>query len=108
MGSFSPATAIFVLGVAWSVVKLVHSGEFSSVFERGDQNYFVVDMILYNFTVVDHITNHFQITELDVARAPDAGNCLQPLGMEHGHISDDKITASSAFDHKSVGPQNGR
>ena len=51
MGSSSPATAIFVLGVAWSVVKLVHSGEFSSVFERGDQSYFVVVMILYNFTV---------------------------------------------------------
>ena len=43
-----------------------------------------------------------------MARAPDADKCMQPLGMEHGHIGDDKITASSAFDHKSVGPQNGR
>ena len=48
------------------------------------------------------------LAEPDVARAPDADNCLQPLGMEHGHISDESVSASSAFDHKSVGPQNGR
>ena len=28
--------------------------------------------------------------------------------MEHGHIDDEDITASSAFDFKSVGPQNAR
>ena len=28
--------------------------------------------------------------------------------MEHGHIKDEDITASSAFDFKSVGPQNAR
>ena len=34
--------------------------------------------------------------------------CDSPLGMEHGHIKDADITASSAFDFKSVGPQNAR
>ena len=34
--------------------------------------------------------------------------CFGPLGMEHGHIDDEDITASSAFDFKSVGPQNAR
>ena len=62
-----------------------------------------------NLTFRHHeLCKFFRTADLDVARAPDADNCLQPLGMEHGHISDDKITASSAFDHKSVGPQNGR
>ena len=38
-----------------------------------------------------------------------AGGCvISPLGMEHGHIKDGDITASSYFDFKSVGPQNGR
>ena len=30
------------------------------------------------------------------------------LGMEHGHIKDVDITASSTFDHHSVGPHIGR
>ena len=34
--------------------------------------------------------------------------CFGPLGMEHGHISDEHISASSAFDYKSVGPHNAR
>eukprot|EP00096_Caligus_rogercresseyi_P011414 TRINITY_DN4481_c0_g1_i2.p1 TRINITY_DN4481_c0_g1~~TRINITY_DN4481_c0_g1_i2.p1 ORF type:complete len:680 (+),score=197.66 TRINITY_DN4481_c0_g1_i2:156-2195(+) len=34
--------------------------------------------------------------------------CSSPLGMEHGHIEDADIQASSAFDFKSVGPQNAR
>ncbi|CAB4069812.1 DDR2 [Lepeophtheirus salmonis] len=38
----------------------------------------------------------------------EANECAIPLGMEHGHIDDADITASSAFDFKSVGPQNGR
>ena len=37
-----------------------------------------------------------------------ADTCLLALGMEHGHIKDEDITASSAFDFKSVGPQNAR
>ena len=35
-------------------------------------------------------------------------SCFGPLGMEHGHINDEDISASSAFDFKSVGPQNAR
>ncbi len=35
-------------------------------------------------------------------------SCTAALGMEHGHIKDEDITASSAFDLKSVGPQNAR
>ena len=31
-----------------------------------------------------------------------------PLGMEHGHIKDVDITASSTFDYHSVGPHIGR
>lgn len=31
-----------------------------------------------------------------------------PLGMEHGHIPDRDITASSTFDYHSVGPHMGR
>ena len=38
----------------------------------------------------------------------DKQSCHGPLGMEHGHINDEDITASSAFDFKSVGPQNAR
>ena len=34
--------------------------------------------------------------------------CFLALGMEHGHIKDEDISASSAFDFKSVGPQNAR
>lgn len=34
--------------------------------------------------------------------------CSLPLGMEKGHIKDEDITASSAFDFKSVGPHNAR
>ena len=30
------------------------------------------------------------------------------LGMEHGHIKDADITASSTFDYHSVGPHIGR
>ena len=35
-------------------------------------------------------------------------SCYDPLGMEHGYISDEDISASSAFDYKSVGPHNAR
>ena len=35
-------------------------------------------------------------------------SCYDPLGMEHGHINDEDISASSAFDYKSVGPHNAR
>eukprot|EP00095_Tigriopus_kingsejongensis_P010264 snap_masked-scaffold178_size283195-processed-gene-1.2 protein:Tk10264 transcript:snap_masked-scaffold178_size283195-processed-gene-1.2-mRNA-1 annotation:"epithelial discoidin domain-containing receptor 1-like" len=35
-------------------------------------------------------------------------SCFLPLGMEHGHIANGDISASSAFDHTSVGPQNAR
>jgi hypothetical protein len=39
----------------------------------------------------------------------DSANCAaQPLGMEQGHIEDHMVSASSAFDNKSVGPHNGR
>ena len=34
--------------------------------------------------------------------------CVVPLGMEKGHIKDEDITASSAFDFKSVGPHLAR
>ena len=79
----------------------------SSVFDRSD---FVVeritDLTSHGTTIIElHLLRK---ADVEVARAPDADKCMQPLGMEHGHIGDDKITASSAFDHKSVGPQNGR
>ena len=35
-------------------------------------------------------------------------NCLLPLGMGKGHIKDEDISASSAFDLKSVGPHLAR
>ncbi|TRY62645.1 hypothetical protein TCAL_11961 [Tigriopus californicus] len=38
----------------------------------------------------------------------DDDSCRSALGMEHGHISDSDISASSAFDYTSVGPQNAR
>ena len=38
----------------------------------------------------------------------EAHSCYAPLGMEHGHIKDEEISASSAFDYKSVGPHNAR
>jgi len=34
--------------------------------------------------------------------------CIAPLGMESGAISDSDISASSSFEHASVGPHNGR
>ena len=34
--------------------------------------------------------------------------CVEPLGMESGKIPESRITASSSFDVKSVGPQNAR
>lgn len=34
--------------------------------------------------------------------------CIGPLGMEHGLIKDEDITASSSFDSGNVGPQHGR
>ncbi len=37
-----------------------------------------------------------------------AVHCRRPLGMEHGHIADEDISASSSFDFKSVGPHNAR
>lgn len=37
-----------------------------------------------------------------------SATCRKALGMQSGHIPDDAITASSAFDDKSVGPANGR
>ena len=36
------------------------------------------------------------------------GNCLLALGMGKGHIKDEDISASSAFDLKSVGPHLAR
>ena len=81
----------------------------SSVFDRSD---FVVERIT-DLTFSQPKWKYLELlllrkADVEVARAPDADKCMQPLGMEHGHIGDDKITASSAFDHKSVGPQNGR
>ncbi|XP_044732901.1 discoidin domain-containing receptor 2 isoform X2 [Chrysoperla carnea] len=38
----------------------------------------------------------------------DIGHCTNPLGMESGDIKDSSISASSAYDSSSVGPQNGR
>ncbi|CAG7733957.1 unnamed protein product [Allacma fusca] len=35
-------------------------------------------------------------------------DCVHPLGMESGKIPTSRITASSSFDEKSVGPQNAR
>ena len=34
--------------------------------------------------------------------------CIGPLGLESGAIQDKDITASSAFEHSSVGPHNAR
>lgn len=36
------------------------------------------------------------------------GSCGSALGMESGVIKDSAITASSAYDSSSVGPQHGR
>lgn len=34
--------------------------------------------------------------------------CVIPLGMESGRIPSSRITASSSYDVKNVGPQNAR
>jgi len=36
------------------------------------------------------------------------GECRAALGMEEGRIPDHAISASSSYEAKSVGPQNGR
>ncbi len=37
-----------------------------------------------------------------------SATCIGPLGMESGAIKDDDISASSSFEHASVGPHNAR
>ncbi|XP_046391310.1 discoidin domain-containing receptor 2-like isoform X3 [Ischnura elegans] len=41
-------------------------------------------------------------------RALELGGCHEPLGLENGAIPDADVTASSAYDSASVGPQHGR
>ena len=55
-----------------------------------------------------YITENVNSKEEKVPPSLDDESCFGPLGMEHGHIDDEDITASSAFDFKSVGPQNAR
>ena len=37
-----------------------------------------------------------------------SGTCIAPLGMESGSIEDHQLSASSSFEHASVGPHNAR
>ncbi|KAF4518477.1 hypothetical protein B566_EDAN006482, partial [Ephemera danica] len=41
-------------------------------------------------------------------KALELAHCKEPLGMEDGRIPDTDISASSAYDSGSVGPQHGR
>lgn len=56
-------------------------------------------LFLIGLCIVGLIPNH---------NAFDIGRCNSPLGLESGAIADQDITASSAYDSGSVGPQHGR
>uniref|UniRef100_T1J7A6 Protein kinase domain-containing protein n=1 Tax=Strigamia maritima TaxID=126957 RepID=T1J7A6_STRMM len=58
--------------------------------------------ILYPILLVQSLSS------LWVAAALELGQCVAPLGMESGEIKDEDISASSAYDMASVGPQNAR
>jgi len=50
----------------------------------------------------------FAVIISGLVQADNGSNCLLPLGMGKGHIKDEDISASSAFDLKSVGPHLAR